>query len=342
MKEKKNILFTEKLTTGYAVRHQKKEISQLLNLQLNSGEMVALIGPNGAGKSTLLRTLSGLQPALNGDVWIDNINIASISRKERAKLLSLVLTNKINIGNLMVKDLVAVGRYPYTGTLGILSPEDKKAVSDALQSCGLQDFHQRMFSELSDGEQQRVMLARALAQDTPLMLLDEPTAHLDLPNRVALMKMLLELAQITNKAILLSTHELDLALQWCDSIWLMNSDGTVQVGTPEDLVLNGAFSTVFENDAFYFDISSGIFKMQRKAIAEIKLTGEENTCEWTKRALERKGYAVSDKGSIAVTAENSKCWKLEYQGETTICRTVQELLVQIQSVSADCKVKNKD
>lgn len=328
----KEILTTNNLTTGYVLRQQQREISQLLSLQIKSGQFVALIGPNGSGKSTLLRTLSGLQPPLRGTACIDNIDIAKISRRDRAKLLSLVLTNKVNIGNLLVKDLVAVGRYPYTGTLGVLAENDHKVIKESLSSCGLKNYHNRLFSELSDGEQQRVMLARALAQDTPLMLLDEPTAHLDLPNRVALMKMLLELAQTTNKAILLSTHELDLALQWCDSIWLMNSDGTVKVGAPEDLVLSGAFSTVFENEAFYFDIPSGIFKMQRNTLAKIKLLGEESRYEWTKRALERKGYKVSDEGIATVVVANS-IWSLTYKKTTTNYQSIAELLECIGEIT---------
>ncbi len=332
MKEKQKILTTNNLTTGYTIRNQQKQISKGLNLQMLSGELVALIGVNGAGKSTLLRTLSGLQAPIDGNVFIQNKDISVISRKERAKLLSLVLTNKINIANLKVSDLVAVGRYPYTGALGILSEKDKIAIDNALESCGVQDFSERLFSELSDGEQQRVMLARALAQDTPLMMLDEPTAHLDLPNRVALMKMLLELSKSTHKAILLSTHELDLALQWCDTIWLMSGDGSIKIGTPEDLVLSGAFSSVFENQAFYFDIPTGIFKMHRNTIATIKLTGERNTLEWTKRALERKGYAIADDAAIAVVAESPNSWQIIYEDKNIACGSIAELLKELSQL----------
>lgn len=322
------ILQIKKAATGYKLGRKTLTISKELTASISKGKLVALLGPNGCGKSTLLRTIAGLQPTLDGQIHINQHNITTLKSKEKAKLLSLVLTDRIDSANLIVKDIIEIGRYPYTGALGVLQQEDKDIVEQAIQQCNLTKFTERMYSELSDGEKQRVMLARALAQDTPLMMLDEPTAHLDLPNRVELMKMLRDLAQKTQKAILLSTHELDLALQWCDLIWLMDKKGELRAGVPEDLVLNDDFSEVFSNNSFFFDKATGVFKMNRIPHNSIFLRGDKTLMEWTRRAVEREGFELteeSEKADYSIDAQDKK-WIVTAEDTTTIVNSIEELL----------------
>lgn len=332
MKNQKNRVEIVKLSCGYISGNKKRVISQNLNLTLSGGNLVALLGPNGCGKSTLLRTIAGLQSPLDGKVTIASTAISHLKSKEKARLLSLVLTDRVNAAHLIVKDIVGIGRYPYTGAMGILSPQDKEIVKEALEKCKIEEYSERPYAELSDGEKQRVLLARALAQDTPLMMLDEPTAHLDLPNRIELMKMLRDLAQNTNKAILLSTHELDLALQWCDEIWLMNANGQMQTGVPEDLVLNDSFSKIFTSESFFFDKTTGIFKIKRKPNGTVCLTGEKIRKTWTQRAIERAGFTVvQDKENTEFTIDaQPQYWQITQKDKTQTVSSIKELLSYIQ------------
>jgi len=290
------LLTARNLTIGY--KNGKREpriVSESLNLDLWSGQLVCLLGPNGAGKSTLMRTLSGLQPTLSGEISIDNESLINLKPVDLAQKLSLVLTERIDAGNLTVRELVALGRTPYTGWLGSLSEIDKGKIDWAMDATDTKLYAERRMNELSDGERQKVMLARALAQDTKLILLDEPTAHLDLPNRVEMMRLLHNLARQTNKAILLSTHELDLALQAADKLWLMHPDGKLVSGVPEDLVLNGSFEAAFIKNGFHFDRNTGTFTIHKEASSTpIFLSGKSNFVFWTKRALQREDFVVSD------------------------------------------------
>ncbi len=329
MKKSHKILNINQLTTGYVQGRNTKTVSQGLNLDVFSGDFIALLGPNGSGKSTLLRTIASLQNHLSGSISINNTQIKNLKPKAKARLLSLVLTDRVETAYLSVKDIVGMGRYPHLGGMGILSQEDKKVVQNAMEQCRITSYQNAVYSELSDGEKQRVMLARALAQDTPLMMLDEPTAHLDLPNRVALMKTLRDLAHHNGKAILLSTHELDLALQWCDGIWLMNTSGDIVQGVPEDLVLNRSFSEVFSSDTFFFDIVSGTFKIKDEKLKTCYIEGEEIYREWTKRALERVGFQTIDtlqKADIHIQINASRKWILNHQEQSYTLTNIAELI----------------
>lgn len=291
----KNILTTHHLSIGYHKgKKGQKVIAQLLDLQLRTGEFVCLLGANGSGKSTLMRTIASVQPALEGQVLLNGTPLKKLKALEVAHQLSMVLTEKITVGNLSVYALVSLGRMPYTGWLGKLTDQDKAKVAWALQATGTTEFIHRNVNQLSDGERQKVMIARALAQDTSLILLDEPTAHLDLPNRVMIFKLLRKLAKQTGKAVLLTTHELDLALQSADKIWLMGKRSTqgLITGTPEDLVLNETFEQAFDKEGFYFDKQTGAFKINEPERKKIRLKGEGIQAFWTQRALEREGYAV--------------------------------------------------
>jgi len=285
------ILTAESLTVGYALRKSPPRlVAGPLHLTLWPGELVCLLGPNGAGKSTLLRTLAGVQVPLGGHLAVGGRPLASLPPEARARQLSVVLTERIEANHLTVQELVNLGRHPHTGWLGGLSAHDHAQVQAALVATGTAQFAHRPVSELSDGERQKVLLARALAQDTPLILLDEPTAHLDLPNRVALLRLLHELARTLGKAILLSTHELDLALQAADRVWLLPATGELLAGPPEDLVLSGAFAAAFQREGLAFDIATGTFELHAPTGPAVQLLGDGPAVFWTRRALLRAGF----------------------------------------------------
>ncbi|HMH21365.1 MAG TPA: ABC transporter ATP-binding protein [Puia sp.] len=309
-----------------------------LDLALHAGQLVCLLGPNGSGKSTLLRTLAGLQPALKGSIEITGAGAGKLKPAQLARKISLVLTDPVRYSNLEVWSLVALGRYPYTGWMGKLSDADKAIVAWAIGATGIEALLNRKIATLSDGESQKVMLARALAQDTPLMMLDEPTAHLDLPSRIQLMQLLHQLVKRTNKGVLISTHELDLALQVADEVWLLQAGGQLSKGAPEDLVLNGIFETVFDKEGILFDKTTGTFNMHQGSGKKITLTGEGAPVFWTKRALMRQGFTVAPPSSplneqqptadhVRISEKDGRTiWVLEQDGKTGQYDSVESLL----------------
>ena len=230
---------TNNLTIGY----NNLVVQRDLNFELHPGEMVCMLGPNGCGKSTLLRTLAGLQPAIGGTFTISN-SLTDVSQ------IALVLTERLSIENTTVHDVVAMGRYPYTSFLGGLSGRDEQIIEQSLSNVGLSGCSHTFFNDHSDGEKQRVLIAKALTQETPIILLDEPTAHLDLPNRIRILQMLRRVAREQGKTILISTHELDLAIQLSDRIMLMTPQRGVQLDHPDKLRKQDAFTTAFGMDIF--------------------------------------------------------------------------------------------
>jgi len=258
------MLVLENLSIGYGT----SVVQQNLSLSARSGEMICLLGTNGCGKSTLLRTLTGLQPVLSGACKVDKdgslVDAATLSEKERSMIFSVVLTERLSADNTTVRDVVAMGRYPYVGWLGGLSAEDNQIIEAALSQTEMLSHADDFFQNLSDGEKQRVLIAKALAQQTPFIFLDEPTAHLDLPNRIKTLLLLRRLAHETGRTVLISTHELDLALQTADTIWLMTPHRGVEVGSPEQLISNGAFQRAFADSSFSFVSSEGALKIQIK------------------------------------------------------------------------------
>ncbi len=322
---------------GYrSKRGAKAVVAEHIDVDLHAGELICLLGPNGSGKSTLIRTLAGMQPMLDGNISLFGKHIAELSVKEIAKRLSTVLTDRVTIGNLTVYTMVAFGRAPYTGWLGSLSQEDEEVVRRAIEAAGLRAFVHRDVARLSDGERQKVMIARALAQDTPVILLDEPTAHLDLPNRVEIIRLLRRLAHETGKGILLSTHELDLALKAADRIWLMNRRQELISGVPEDLVLNGTFEQVFKQDSFDFDRATGSFRLHQSEGREVSLAGDAVAVFWTRRALEREGFRVLEEGGkeLGITVSSGPeayRWTVQDEEEQKECASVRELIAVLRS-----------
>lgn len=319
-----SILFTQNLAIGYKKKNKIDVIQSELQLELQAGELICLIGPNGSGKSTLLRTLAGVQKSLLGEVFIDSLNISNISLNQKAKLIALVLTDKVEIDNATVLDIVSYGRHPYSSWWENTSESDV-FVQEAIQMVHLQHKKHSLINELSDGERQRVMIAKALAQDTSIIILDEPTAHLDLPNRVEIMLLLHRLAHKTGKTILLSTHELDLALQAADRIWLMKTNNNgVECGVPEDLVFNGSFNRTFESKHYFFNAANGNFSMNYPMTKKVWITGDKTRMYWTLRALARASYMVVEEADVHVLV-TEQGWEIDGQKIPTIALLLREL-----------------
>lgn len=341
MKSDQTIISTQDLSIGFRARSNRSAptlVASGINVALNKGDIVCLLGPNGSGKSTLIRTLAGLHYTLRGNIRLQEKKLEQFTNKEIARRMSTVLTDRLTIGNLSVYELVAFGRSPYTGWFGSLSTEDEEVIEWAIHAMGIEKFVNRDVLHLSDGERQKVMIARALAQNTSTILLDEPTAHLDLPNRVEIMRLLRKLSHETQKGILLSTHELDLALKAADTLWLINRKGKVITGTPEDLVLDGTFESVFERDSFDFDRSTGSFKLYHPSKEPIFLTGDTVAVFWTRRALEREGHRVTETNGTSLKIDvqpqqNNFLWKL-YRGNTEYrCKSIEELISRLRRLN---------
>lgn len=263
MSEKQNIILqTTNLSIGYQSKKGNTTIASNINLELYAGELVGLIGANGIGKSTFLRTITNVQPKLDGKISINNKALENYSNLELAKVLSLVLTESVASKNLSVFELVALGRQPYTNWIGNLSTKDIEIVTKALQQTNIEDLKHKKCFELSDGQLQKVMIARALAQDTDIIILDEPTTHLDMYHKAYILKLLQTLAKDTKKTVLFSSHEIDLAIQLCDRLIVMTPNNVV-TDTPCNLIEKGTFETLFPKDMITFDHTTGSFKVKK-------------------------------------------------------------------------------
>ena len=241
------------LSIGYQQKNNQKVVAENITSVIRPGELTCLIGPNGVGKSTLLRTLSAFQPPLAGDIFVDDKDLAALSDREIARLIGVVLTTKPDVQNMTVSELVALGRAPYTGFWGRLNKKDEDIVRESIQMVGIEELSQRMVQTLSDGERQKMMIAKALAQQTPVIYLDEPTAFLDYPSKVEILHLLKKLSRETQKTIFLSTHDLELALQMADTLWLMQPQQPIAIGSPQELASNGNLGQFLNRPGLHFD-----------------------------------------------------------------------------------------
>ncbi len=252
------IIQTHNLSIGYQTKKNTTCVAENINLSLPKGSLVCILGKNGIGKSTLLRTLTKVQPKLSGKIILDGKKLENIPNAELAKKMSLVLTERIPESNLTVYELIALGRQPYTNWIGNLTDEDNKHIEVAIQQTNIQDSIHKKHYELSDGQLQKVMITRALAQNTEIITLDEPTAHLDIHNKIEIFNLLKKLAQKLGKTILISTHEIHLALQLADDLWLMNETGIIS-GKTEELITSGDVGKLFSSNLVTFDLKSKQF-----------------------------------------------------------------------------------
>jgi len=330
MEKPDNILSIENLKIGYSsIKNTDNVLFGNIHLTGCDGELIALVGKNGVGKSTLLRNIAGLQNPLSGYVRFYDKTVGEYNRSDFAKMVSFVSTEIINVNNLKVIDLVSLGRFPHTNWFGKLKSEDIIQSAKALQMVGMDILREKNINEISDGERQRVMIARTLAQNTKFIILDEPTAFLDLPNKYEIVHLLNRLSKEESKTILFSTHDLNIAIQEADKIWLM-IDNEIFQGAPEDLILNEKFNKLFENSNLHFDKIKGDFRLKRKHKEKIGLFGEGASYNWTKKALERLNFTV-EKGNELITnikvesEENSFKWTLKSNNKTQNFKSIYEL-----------------
>lgn len=256
--EHQNILEAKAISIGYRDKKTVKTVANDLKIELRKSKLIALVGINGIGKSTLLKTITGIQKPLEGTVLLNQKNIERYSPSELAQQMSVVLTEQLPPSNLTVFELVALGRQPYTNWLGNLTSEDIAKVNEAIRLTQIEHLAQKKHFEISDGQLQKVLIARALAQDTPLIILDEPTTHLDLLHKFTLLQLLQKLAKETEKCILFSTHDIDLAIQLCDEMIIMTPEKTVQA-SPCELIESGVFNALFDDKSIGFDQEKGKF-----------------------------------------------------------------------------------
>ncbi len=258
------ILEAHSLSIGWIQRKVPRVLVSNINFNVMPGHLIALVGPNGAGKSTLLKTIAGLLAPCGGTFSIVGTRGAALSVEERASLLACVFNERIEAGYLTVGEFVAFGRYPYTNARNKLTLEDKQHIARALDLVGMGDFVRRTFSSLSDGERQKVQLARAVAQDTPLLIFDEPTAFLDAPSRIEIFRLAGRLIQESGKTILICTHEVDLALRTADALWVIDREHRFMEGSPSVIAHSGAIGRAFDLPTVAFDPVSGSFRTRAK------------------------------------------------------------------------------
>ncbi|MFC0262299.1 ABC transporter ATP-binding protein [Fontibacter flavus] len=297
MQASQPILAASNLSLGYQKSKQTKPIADQISFSLEKGKLTCLLGPNGVGKSTLIKTIMGQIPAISGSIFLNGKPIENFSQKALSQKISVVLTEKITTGTLNVRQMVELGRIPHTGWLGRLSGKDQQKVEKAIQTTHISYIEKSPLSELSDGQLQKAMIARALAQDGEVLILDEPTAHLDLVNRYEIMRLLRKIALEENKAVLVVTHDLEIAIQTADQFWLMQCGNPLVTGSPEDLIIQEKLNLLLPTDKLIFDKVSG--KVQELDVFEYPVFhGPQEIVDWFKLALRKNKLDISKTGLI--------------------------------------------
>ncbi|HCQ5682839.1 TPA: ABC transporter ATP-binding protein [Clostridioides difficile] len=282
------MLKTNNLSVGY----NNNVVISNINVEVKNGEILCLLGSNGAGKTTLLRSLSKLISPIKGEIYLNGVNINCISRKALSKKMALVLTNRL-LGDLMtVQDIVNIGRYPYTGFFGNLSKKDLIMVDEALESVDALHLKKRYFDELSDGEKQKVLVARALVQEPEIIILDEPTTHLDIKHRLELINILKKLSKEKSISVILSLHEIDIALKSCDKVALIKNNKVIAYGQPEDVVDEDIINSLYELDDKNFNSLLGSVEISNKSKNEVFIIGGGGKATPIYRAFTKKGIGL--------------------------------------------------
>ncbi|WP_425635790.1 ABC transporter ATP-binding protein [Algoriphagus yeomjeoni] len=276
------------LSLGYTKGKVQKEILHGLDFELFSGEMTCLLGPNGVGKSTLVKAILGQLKPFKGEVLLKGKLISGYSNELLSKELAVVLTEPFLPGNMTVGQLVAMGRIPHTGWTGKLEGRDREVIQNALSATKIEYLRDERLSEISDGQRQKALIARALAQDGKVMVLDEPTAHLDLVNRYEIMHLLREISKNQGKAILVVTHDLEIALETADRFWLLNCGTPLISGLPEDLVISGQINQLLPGKKFHFSVEKGRIESKVQDL-KFEISGPEELANWISKALEKAG-----------------------------------------------------
>lgn len=344
---KKPVITAQNISIGY--RQERKKESPLhrdLSFFLYQGELTCLLGPNGAGKSTLLRTLNRAQPPLQGEILIGEKSLREYSEKELSRLIGVVLTDKTYAGGLTVYELVSLGRHPHTGFFGKLSIHDDRIIQEAMEQTGITSKANEYIGRLSDGERQKAMIAKALAQECPIVLLDEPTAFLDIPSRIEIMSLLRRIAGEQGKTILMSTHDTEQALSLADRLWLLSRKEGLNTGFTEDMILSGRVEHLFDHPGITFDRTNGSFHagLQKEKGAEITLHADAEPKYWIRNALERNGYHINENknnpNTINITAISSQEIILEFQNHSVQSTSVEETIDKLNEINACNSLKS--
>ncbi|WP_339922535.1 ABC transporter ATP-binding protein [uncultured Cyclobacterium sp.] len=295
----KPCIHAKDLVLGYALGKQINPIASGISFELFHGELTCLMGPNGVGKSTLLKAIMSQNLPINGEIWFGETSASQMSDLVRAQNIAVVLTEKIRSGLMTVRELVALGRSPHTGLWGHLSAADNAFVNQVLELTHLGDIAEKRLSQLSDGQRQTAMIARALAQDSNIMVLDEPTAHLDLTNRFDIMYLLKKLAKEAGKAILVVTHDLEVAMETADQLWIMATKEPLVAGSPEDLMLEGHLQKLLPGEKWEIDSGNGKIRLKTPSTLP-EISGPEHLTYWVKNAL-RKNIEIPMPDKIVVS-----------------------------------------
>ncbi|MEX2594734.1 MAG: ABC transporter ATP-binding protein [Anditalea sp.] len=327
MKKDIPILEGKEVAIGYKTGKNFNLVADKISFTLPSGRLTCLLGPNGVGKSTLIKAILGQVMPIKGEILYQGVAIRKFNPKELAKKISVVLTDRVSSGNLTVHQLVALGRIPFTNWLGTLSEPDEKTVEEAIKATKIGYLRGKRISEISDGQLQKVMIARALAQDGELMILDEPTAHLDLVNRFEIMHLLRSIAQTQQKAILVVTHDLDIAIETADEFWLMPFEGPLVTGRPEDLILSGQISQLLPTDQLHFSPATG--KIQFSVPQEYpQINGPEEVVQWLKLALRKNGVILGNHVKITAYKDPVYFW-VEKGDKGAKVSSIEEILQEL-------------
>ena len=333
------------LAIGYRYRRRSVTVAKGLDAQARRGELTVLIGPNGAGKSTLIRTLAGLQPALGGRVLLDGADLTALPLDELARRVAVVLTERIDPGLLSARELVGLGRIPHLGLAARLGPADEEIVDWALAATGAQHLASRPAAELSDGECQRVLTARALAQQPGLLILDEPTAFLDVSSRAGLFGLLRKLAREQQLAVVLSTHDLELALRVADRVWLLDPAGTLADTVGEELMLSGRIGAMFDTDTLRFDPASGMFAFGTDDgdCRAARIDAPEPLRAALVRVLSRKGWEIGEPAEIMVAATDPDLVTVRSATSTDVTplRDLPQLLRSVPAAGHHCAPRDQ-
>lgn len=336
------VISAHHLAIGYSGgKHPATIVHQDLTFDLWAGELTCLLGPNGAGKSTLLRTLSAFQPALDGELLLDGRALSTYSEREKSKRIGVVLTDKTQAGGLTVYELVALGRQPHTGFWGRLNARDHQFIEESIEAVGISHKSKSYTAELSDGERQKVMIAKALVQECPLILLDEPTAFLDVVSRIEIMTLLHNIARKQHKTILLSTHDIDQALIQADRLWLLSPGNGLCCGVTEDMVFNGELDRLFDHEKICFDRGRGGYFPVVQGYRKVVVKAEDPALwHWSVNVLNRFQYSglPSDAADgncpiLTITSPNQMNW--EEKGQVASFRSFEELTARLKRFSVD-------
>jgi iron complex transport system ATP-binding protein len=328
------ILSINSLEIGYSSGNTNKVLLPPLTACAKTGELIAVIGRNGIGKSTLLRTLTGLQKPLGGNICYEGRNIGEYTRMELALKVGYISTEIVRVSNMSVYDLVALGRFPYTNWFGKIGTADHERILDAISKTAMDSFCAKFVSELSDGERQKAMIARILAQDTGIMVMDEPTAFLDISAKYEILHLLHNLSEESNKTIIFSTHDLQMAISQSDKIWLILDDKLIE-GAPEDLMISGAFDNLFSSTNVSFNTEDGTFSFRSETLGSVYIEGNDMSRYWTEKAVNRAGFTIAKEKTetyITLPSENGRLWLLKKQLKTEEYRSIYDLIKSLKQI----------